>query len=107
MVFYRTAYKLHGIRESAIIAHCPACIVYASGVSSDVVCIFADVGDTYAVNCEHCNAAIGVSAGIYFDCLHGCMILEWHVTGFGNIDHKAADGLNDVVEDYHGGNDSE
>lgn len=24
------------------------------------------------------------------DCLHGCMILEWYVTGFGNIDHKAA-----------------
>ena len=36
MVFYRVTDELDGIRESAIIAHCPACIVDASGVSSDV-----------------------------------------------------------------------
>lgn len=67
--------KLDGMRKSAVITHCAASVVDASGISSDVVQIRTDVGDAYAVNAERCDAARGGCAGVYFYSLRGCLCL--------------------------------
>ena len=96
MIFYCVADELHGIRKAFVITGCKGAEL--SGVTSFVVEVIPDGCKKLPPSMLN---ATPYSVLLVFT-LIVCMIvfvLEWYVTRFGNIDHKAADSLNEVVEE--------
>lgn len=102
------------MRGGYLCASCRIAIV-SLNLGGLVFCILVVIhfGENGGADAESVNRVVISGIAPKFNCSVACfhrfrfMRLEWYVTSFGNIDHKASDGLKNVVEDYHGGNDSE